>query len=142
MFCVSLKIIILFSYTVKIEYIVYTIKFLFHIIFVDTFSADLFGGSPLIDTSPPWDHVDHPQITPSEFFGQENTPFPTNVWWQNMVLNDGDQVAAVLPYLIKAKNTGLHVCLPGKVKEHTIHIQPHSDMQLLYQSPFLIHKPM
>ena len=80
-------------------------------------SGDLFGGSPLADTIPPWDHADHPETVPSDFFGQKNLPYPTNVWWQNMVLNEGKSVAAALPYLVKTTDSGFHVNLPGKVRK-------------------------
>ena len=70
---------------------------------------------PLTDTAPPWDHADHPETnTPSDKFANEYPPFPTNVWWQNMV-NDGDLVNAALPYIVRTTTEGLHVGLPGKV---------------------------
>ena len=78
------------------------------------YSADLFGGSPLTETSPPWDHVNHPE-PPTGFFGHQSLPYPTNVWWENLVMNTGEGMAAVLPYLVKTKDTGYHVNLPGKV---------------------------
>lgn len=79
------------------------------------FLADLFGGSPMTDTPPPWDHTNHPQA-PSGLFGQPSLPYPTNVWWQNLVLNSGEGVAAVLPYSIRTKDSGYHVNLPRKVR--------------------------
>jgi len=74
-------------------------------------SADLFGSPPLVSTPPPWESRGHDQ-SPSGFFGSTGHPFPTNVWWQNMVLEQGDLINAVNPYIVKTMNDGLHVCLP------------------------------
>ena len=76
-------------------------------------SADLFGGSRLTDSNPPWNGAGHP-ISPSGLYGT-GLPFPTNVWWQNMVLENGDLINAVNPYIVKTQADGLHVCLPTKV---------------------------
>ena len=74
-------------------------------------SADLFGGPPLATGPPTWQKMTHHQA-PTSLYGATGFPFPTNVWWQNMVLNDGDLVNAVNPYLVKTMSDGLHVCLP------------------------------
>lgn len=52
----------------------------------------------------------HP-LPPSQYFG---TPFPhpTNRWWQNLVLGNGDELVKTHPYLIKAKEHTLECCLP------------------------------
>ena len=42
-------------------------------------------------------------------------PLPTNVWWENLVLGGGDQVANVNPYIIKLLGDGVHVSLPTEV---------------------------
>lgn len=60
----------------------------------------------------------HPQ-QPSAAWGVEvKAPIPTNRWWINLVLADGDavgeNVVSPLPYVIKALADGLHVSLPGK----------------------------
>ena len=74
-------------------------------------SADLFGSPPLVSTPPPWESRSHDQ-SPSGLYGSTGHPFPTNIWWQNMVLDKGDLVNAVNPYIVKTLNDGLHVCLP------------------------------
>ena len=76
---------------------------------------DLFGGSKLSSSPPPWDPESH-NIKPGALWGTNSRPFPTNVWWQNMVNNEGDGVNTVNPYIIKLGNDGLHVCLPGMVR--------------------------
>ena len=78
------------------------------------FLADLFGGSRLTESNPPWNGAGHP-ISPSGLYGTTGLPFPTNVWWQNMVLENGDLINAVNPYIVKTQSDGLHVCLPTKV---------------------------
>jgi len=54
-------------------------------------------------------------------WGGASAPLPTNRWWVNLALPDGEaegeNVVATLPYLVKAMGDGLHVCLP--VKEAT-----------------------
>ena len=70
-------------------------------------------------SSPPWDSEGH-HVQPGGLWGALNRPFPTNVWWQNMV-NDADSggmVNTVNPYIVKVKDDGLHVCLP------TLTVQP------------------
>ena len=71
----------------------------------------MFGGPPLTSSTPPWDVVSHHQA-PTALFGTTASPFPTNVWWQNMVLDDGELASVVNPYIVKTKYDGLHVCLP------------------------------
>ena len=74
-------------------------------------SCDLFGSPPLASGPPPWESRDHGQV-PTDLWGTTGFPFPTNVWWQNLVLDKGDGVAVVNPYIVKTKSDGLHVCLP------------------------------
>ena len=78
-------------------------------------AGDLFGGSVLTDSNPPWDFEGH-NIKPGALWGTNSRPFPTNVWWQNLVNNEGDGVNAVNPYIVKAMSDGLHVCLPAMVR--------------------------
>ena len=75
---------------------------------------DLFGGSPLVGSDPPWDSEGHPQ-KPGTLWGGNTRPYPTNVWWQNMVSDPGDMVNTVNPYQVKINTDGLHVCLPAMV---------------------------
>ena len=74
-------------------------------------SCDLFGSPPLASGPPPWQARDHGQV-PTELWGTTGFPFPTNVWWQNSVLDKGDGVDVVNPYIVKTMSDGLHVCLP------------------------------
>ena len=59
----------------------------------------------------------HPQ-QPTAIWGDKPTaPIPTNRWWINLALADGDNgvgenVVSPLPYLVKALADGLHFCLP------------------------------
>ena len=80
----------------------------------------MFGGHPICETSPPWEHVDHQGISPSAFWGPRpsgvgNPPYQTNRWWQNLVLGSGDGIVNAMPYLVKATDEGFHVDLPKKV---------------------------
>ena len=74
-------------------------------------ATDLFGSPPLVSTRPPWQFRSHDQ-SPTGLYGSTGHPFPTNVWWQNMVLDKGDLINVVNPYIVKTMNDGLHVCLP------------------------------
>ena len=74
----------------------------------------MFGGSPLVGSDPPWDGEGH-HIQPGDLWGGNTRPYPTNVWWQNMVNDQGDLVNTVNPYIVKTEADGLHVCLPAKV---------------------------
>lgn len=60
----------------------------------------------------------HPQ-PPTKIWGDKPAaPLPTNRWWVNLVLPDGDDkgvgenVVSPLPYLVKVLADGLHACLP------------------------------
>lgn len=48
-------------------------------------------------------------------WGSMSRPFPTNVWWENMVNDPGDLLSVVNPYVVKTLDDGLHVCLPERV---------------------------
>lgn len=72
------------------------------------------------------------QQPPSKIWGsQPKTPLPTNRWWINLVLPDGEtvgeNVVATLPYLMKAMSDGLHVCLPSKDATPTYVALPFED---------------
>ena len=62
----------------------------------------------------------HP-LQPTKIWGAmvPTAPIPTNRWWINLVLADGENgvgenVVSPLPYLVKALSDGLHFCLPSK----------------------------
>jgi hypothetical protein len=47
---------------------------------------------------------------PTPLWGFATRPFPTGAWWLNLVLNDGGQNVAPLPYAVKASDaSGLQV---------------------------------
>ena len=80
----------------------------------------LLGGEPLgsTDLGKFKKAGPHPQ-RPSAIWGVDfEAPAPTNRWWINLVLADGETVGEnavdTLPYVIKALADGLHVCLPAK----------------------------
>ena len=80
-------------------------------------SADLFGSPPLVSTPPPWESRSHDQ-SPTGLYGSTGHPFPTNVWWQNMVLDQGDLVNTVNPYIVKTmKNNQRHYTSFGQVEQ-------------------------
>ncbi|PNY11853.1 endo-1,3(4)-beta-glucanase 2-like protein [Trifolium pratense] len=53
---------------------------------------------------------------PSKFFSQNllSTPLPTNSFFQNFVLNNGDAPEYIHPYLIKSSNSSLSVSYPTR----------------------------
>jgi endo-1,3(4)-beta-glucanase len=53
---------------------------------------------------------------PSKFFSSNllSTPLPTNSFFQNFVLNNGDQPEYIHPYLIKSSNSSLSVSYPNR----------------------------
>ena len=54
-------------------------------------------------------HATHPQ-KPTSLFGDLKGPYPTNSWWQNLVLQSGDNPVNVLPYIIQAKTNEISFC--------------------------------
>ncbi len=78
------------------------------------------GAPPLSDSAPPFDETEHP-LQPTELWGDwpEGAPRPTNQWWGNLVLENGDQPVGVLPFEVKAMEDGLHVCMPEKTTDTT-----------------------
>ena len=79
----------------------------------------LLGGEPLGSTD--LNHFEragpHPQ-QPSKFWALANgdkpstAPLPTNAWWINLALSQGEDLVTPLPYLVKARPAGLEACLP------------------------------
>ena len=41
-------------------------------------------------------------VVPGPLWGGFKPPLPTNAWWMNLVLGQGDQPVAPYPYLIRA----------------------------------------
>ncbi|WOL19889.1 putative endo-1,3(4)-beta-glucanase [Canna indica] len=56
------------------------------------------------------------QPDPSAFFAASllSSPLPTNSFFQNFVLNNGDQAEYIHPYLVKASSSSLTFCYPSR----------------------------
>ena len=79
-------------------------------------AIELLGGSPLSTDKPPYEARNHPKPPNDALFGgSAGLPYETNSWWQNFVLDNGDQPVIVLPYSVKAADDGLIACLSNKV---------------------------
>ncbi|MEW6284295.1 MAG: glycosyl hydrolase, partial [Candidatus Eremiobacterota bacterium] len=85
---------------------------------------------PLSVTQPPFPTLTHPQA-PSPLWGSLGPPYPTNAWWMNLVLKDGNQPVNVLPYLVKTLPDGLHVCHPERVIAPTCIVSVYLDNLVL-----------
>ncbi len=57
-------------------------------------------------------HIIHP-LPLSKFWGPIKQPYPTNSWWLNLVLANGDQSIATYPYLMKMKTSNVCFTLPS-----------------------------
>ncbi|KAJ1989974.1 hypothetical protein GGI25_003262 [Coemansia spiralis] len=44
-------------------------------------------------------------------------PYPTNAWWQNLIVEQGDQPVPTMPYLIKCLTDHLSVCMPAPLEQ-------------------------
>jgi len=97
-------------------YRMYAKTLLFAVLFSISLQEDLFNPTPLVGTNPPWDSGSHSR-KPGSLWGSMSRPFPTNVWWENMVNDPGDLLSVVNPYVVKTLDDGLHVCLPERVTE-------------------------
>lgn len=79
-------------------------------------ARELLDGDALGDDSPAFEKAAPHSQQPTSIWGSHTSaPLPTNRWWQNIVLQDGDAlgegVVASMPYLLKARPDGLHVGL-------------------------------
>ena len=79
---------------------------------------DLFGGEPVASSDPPWESAEH-HILPYHLWGENQRPLPTNVWWQNMVLEteNGELISVADPYIVKETLTNIlfHQTLKGSI---------------------------
>lgn len=50
----------------------------------------------------------HP-LRPTPLWGNVEKPYPTGAWWLNLVIGDGDDPVAPLPYTFKATRYGVGV---------------------------------
>lgn len=72
----------------------------------------LLENTPLSSEAPPFESINSVQA-PSSRWSSADVPLPTNVWWQNLVLNAGTGVANSLPYIVQCSTNGLTGCMPG-----------------------------
>ncbi|KAJ2652571.1 hypothetical protein IWW40_001057 [Coemansia sp. RSA 1250] len=45
-------------------------------------------------------------------------PVPTNAWWQNLALENGDQPVVTAPYMIKCLHDSMVICMPTVLNEN------------------------
>ncbi|MFT7622296.1 MAG: endo-1,3(4)-beta-glucanase [Myxococcota bacterium] len=69
-------------------------------------------GAPISTETPPFDVVTHPLSAPGAGV------WPTNAWWQNLVVGTGQEPVHAWPYILRARPAGVDVCAPG------IHTEP------------------
>lgn len=82
-------------------------------------------GDAIAITTPNYSAVTNPQATPTSLWGDFAPPYPTNRWWNNFALGDGDQRIASIPYQLKAITQGLSVCLPSYVNSSASIVSSH-----------------
>jgi endo-1,3(4)-beta-glucanase len=90
----------------------------------------LLGGEPLAISAAPWPARDH-ALKPTDRWGMLTRPYPTNAWWQNLVLGQAVDPVNVLPYLVKTLSDGLHLCLPERVVGATSVLSMYQDNLVL-----------
>lgn len=44
-------------------------------------------------------------------------PIPTNAWWQNLIIEQGDQPVVACPYMVKCLEDGVVICAPSPLTE-------------------------
>ncbi len=81
-----------------------------------TAQTQILGGEPLATSAPTFPDAGTHPAPPGSLWGSNAAPYPTNAWWNNFVLDQGDQAVVTLPYEVKARADGLSICLPEKVK--------------------------
>jgi endo-1,3(4)-beta-glucanase len=73
--------------------------------------SNVIPSTPLSMLKPQLQTATNP-IAPTGVFGGHATPLPTNAFWENFVLQNGDQVTVPFPYQIHATSAGLGVSKP------------------------------
>ncbi|KAJ1918860.1 hypothetical protein IWQ60_007395 [Tieghemiomyces parasiticus] len=64
-------------------------------------------------------------VRPSKFWGSTSGPLPTNSWWLNLVLNEGDQPIAPYPYLVRPLDSGATLMSPTtEIHENYVAMTP------------------
>ncbi|KAJ2720244.1 hypothetical protein GGI07_004716 [Coemansia sp. Benny D115] len=71
-----------------------------------------------------------------ELFGSnilDGRPLPTNAWWQNLVLNHGDNTIVGMPYLLRSPQEALVVCAPTPlIEENHVCSVWHDDWKFVF----------
>jgi len=69
------------------------------------------SDAPLSNAMPSFPVSTH-QLKPHAVFGNHAAPLPTNAFWENMVLGQGDMLTNAFPYHVLAKSDGLELSRP------------------------------
>lgn len=70
-------------------------------------------GDPFSTASPTYAPVTHP-LAPTVLWGKLGGPYPTNAAWMDFVLGAGRNTVNLLPYAVKALDSGLQISLPRR----------------------------
>ncbi len=73
-----------------------------------------------LDTEPPPFAAQPHTLSPTPLWGALEAPYPTNAWWQNVVLGGGGNPINALPYLLKVLSTGLTMSHGAPVIQPTV----------------------
>ena len=72
-------------------------------------------GTAITTAAPPSSYSNRAHaLSPTTYWGSLPAPYETNVWWQNLVISNGEQTLAPNPYQLRAKATGPEICYPGR----------------------------
>ena len=69
------------------------------------------SDAPLSANGPTFAAITH-QLKPHAVFGGHSAPLPTNAFWENMVVGQGDMLTNAFPYHVLAKADGLELARP------------------------------
>lgn len=69
------------------------------------------SDAPLSTNAPTFSAITH-QLPPHAVFGGHAAPLPTNAFWENMVVAQGDMLTNAFPYHVFAKADGLELSRP------------------------------
>ena len=73
--------------------------------------SGVLSDAPLSSAQPTFPTITH-QLAPHAVFGGHAAPLPTNAFWENMVLAQGDMLTNTFPYHVLAKSDGLELSRP------------------------------
>jgi len=71
-------------------------------------------SDPIATTQPPFDTIVHSQAPASFFTYSSNKPMPTNIWWEDLLVGDGQKTIYSAPYAQRMLPKGMHVSYPGR----------------------------